>query len=82
MRTRIVECCQGFGIGVIDTLANFLLLDDGPDQRLAKALHKAGIRFSDCSQYPHAGSLLTNVLRVAIPKGDDLQSFIQALKEA
>lgn len=82
VRTRIVKCCRGLGIGVIDTLANFLLLDDGPDQRLAKALHRAGIRFSDCSGYPHAGSLLTNVLRVAIPKGDDLQSFIQALQEA
>jgi len=82
VRTRIVECCQGLGIGVIDTLANFLLLEDSPDQRMAKALHRARIRFSDCSVYPHAGSLLTNVLRVAIPKDDDLQSFIQAMQEA
>ena len=82
VRVRLIECCQRLGIGVINTPANFLLLDDVPERRLAKALHRARIRFSDCSEYPHAGSLLNNVLRVAIPGSDDLQPFIQALHEA
>ncbi|GHS82180.1 histidinol-phosphate transaminase [Pseudomonas sp. PAGU 2196] len=82
VRERLIECCQRLGIGVINTSTNFLLLDDTPERRLAKAFHRARIRFSDCSGYPHAGSSLNNVLRVAIPGSDDLQPFIQALHEA
>jgi len=82
VRTQLIECCQGLGVGVIDTHANFVLLDDCHEQRLTKALHRAGIRFADCSGYPHAGALLANVLRVAIPGSADLHTLIQALHEA
>lgn len=82
VRAQLIECCQGLGVSVTDTHANFMLIRDCDEQRLAKSLHKARIRFSDCSCYPHAGPLLRNVLRVAIPAQADLHKLTQALHDA
>jgi histidinol-phosphate aminotransferase len=81
-KTQLIESCQGLGLGVINTHANFLLLEDSSERRLAKALFKARIRFSDCSVYPHSGELLANLLRVAIPGPGDVKTFTQALHSA
>ncbi|WP_434597171.1 histidinol-phosphate aminotransferase family protein [Pseudomonas sp. R4-83] len=79
IKSDIIEVCRANSIVVLESDTNFLLIQDQHDGRLANAFAKAGIRVSDCSQYPHSFGLLDNMLRVAVPASSDLKALLMAL---
>ena len=69
------------GITVYPSETNFILLRTprGESERLATALHKAGILIKNLNR---AGQLLTDCLRVTVGTSDENRAFVAALKAA
>lgn len=79
VKREIIEFCRAHEIVVINTHANFLLIEEQREGALAAAFREANIRVSDCSAYLHSFGLLEGILRVAVPAQSDLKPFLLAI---